>query len=100
MVWQQFMNSYHKGLKVEQFKKTDTIGQFQDIPLPPPPTSSEPPSSSAPPPTMPSDSQDQEPTTSREKPGDGQDCGGFFEPPCESETSSPGDVAPTRRFGE
>lgn len=103
MVWQQFMNSYHKGLKVEQFKKTDTIGQFQDIPLPPPPTSSEPPSTSAPPPTMPSDSQDQDPTTSRERPGQGEDCGGFFQPPCESETSSPGetgDVAPTRRFGE
>ncbi|RRO13707.1 penicillin-binding protein [Saccharopolyspora rhizosphaerae] len=98
MVWQKFMNSYHKGLKVEQFKKTGPIGQFEDIPLPPPPTSSEPPTSSMPPTSEPS--QSEQPTTSRTRPGGGgRDCGGFFEPPCESTTSEPGDVAPTRDFG-
>ncbi|WP_406688374.1 hypothetical protein REH65_17700 [Saccharopolyspora sp. ID03-671] len=103
MVWQQFMNNYHKGLKVEQFKKTDTIGQFEDIPLPPPPTSSEPPTSSMPPTTPPSESESQDPTATRTRPGGGgSDCGGFFEPPCESSTSEPdqpGDVAPTRDGG-
>src|SRR5690606_28405961 len=66
-VWQEFMNAYHQGLKIEKFDLHKKIGQFEYVPPPPPSTeSSQPPSSSMPPsesstrPSDPSESRDED----------------------------------------
>src|SRR5690606_40047693 len=39
-VWQEFMNAYHQGLKIEKFDLHKKIGQFEYVPPPPPSTES------------------------------------------------------------
>jgi membrane peptidoglycan carboxypeptidase len=85
--WQEFMQIYLEDKPVEDFKKGEPIGQFKDLPPPPPPSSTQPPTSETQPPTESSE----EPTTSETQPGNGNgnDCGGLFQPPCNDESQEP-----------
>ncbi|RCW47067.1 membrane peptidoglycan carboxypeptidase [Halopolyspora algeriensis] len=93
-IWQKFMNSYHRGLPVEQFPQPEPIGQFRT----PPPTPTQP-STSSQPPTAPTSPTFSLPPTrsgmmSDTRPayppgrGPGENCGGLFGPPCRYEDPS------------
>ncbi|MGW0891610.1 transglycosylase domain-containing protein [Saccharopolyspora sp. NPDC002578] len=115
-IWQEFMNSYHQNLPVEQFPKPSPIGQFEQklpptptttsAPPPPPPTSAPPETSTQPPTSSESETSESESESSDPSgdcgwlgcpPGSGNDEGG----PGNDGPGGANGVAPTRgRDGE